>query len=84
VLARTQTRLLPVVNRAAEHAPIAGACCNACRTCVQTNLLGLVFAGIGSAALIVRRAFARPSQATAATSSAQPAGVVDARRTNAA
>jgi hypothetical protein len=40
---------------------MATACCNACRTCVQTNALGLLFAGIGSVALIVRRAFGRSS-----------------------
>jgi hypothetical protein len=30
----------------AEHAPMATACCNACRTCVQTNILTLA-AGVG-------------------------------------
>jgi hypothetical protein len=50
--------MLPMVNRAAEHAPAATACCNACRTCVQTNLVGIAIAGLGGAALAVRR-FAR-------------------------
>jgi hypothetical protein len=37
-----------------EHAPMAAACCNACRTCVTTNIIGVVmaaFAGAGYAAL---------------------------------
>jgi hypothetical protein len=50
--------MLPVVNRASEHAPMVTACCNACRTCVQTNLLGILLAGLSGAALGVRR-FAR-------------------------
>jgi hypothetical protein len=31
-----------------EHAPMATVCCNACRTCVQTNLIGLAVAAAGS------------------------------------
>ena len=30
-----------VAARYGEHAPMATACCNACRSCVQTNLLGI-------------------------------------------
>jgi hypothetical protein len=59
VLERTQTRLLPVVSRSAEQAPLVTACCNTCRTCVQTNLLGLAFAAASGAALAVRRALRR-------------------------
>jgi hypothetical protein len=29
-----------------EHAPMAAVCCNACRTCVTTNILGMALAGI--------------------------------------
>jgi hypothetical protein len=29
-----------------DNAPLAAVCCNACRTCVTTNLVGLVMAGI--------------------------------------
>ncbi len=47
--------MLPVVSRASEHAPAATACCNACRTCVQTNLLGIAVAGLSGGALAVRR-----------------------------
>jgi hypothetical protein len=48
MLERTSARTLPVVNRLAEHAPMTTACCNACRTCVSSNLLGLVLAGGGA------------------------------------
>ena len=34
---------------------MAAVCCNACRTCATTNLLGLVAAGAGGLALAVRR-----------------------------
>jgi exosortase/archaeosortase len=34
----------------AENAPLATTCCNACRTCVQTNLLGIV---LGAVAFVV-------------------------------
>ena len=32
-----------------EMAPTATVCCNACRTCVSTNLIGLAMAGIAAA-----------------------------------
>jgi hypothetical protein len=47
MLERTSARALPLVNRAAEHAPMATACCNACRACVTSNVLGLALAGTG-------------------------------------
>jgi hypothetical protein len=47
VLERTTMRALPLVNRAADFAPVAPACCNVCRTCTTTNVLGLV---LGAAA----------------------------------
>jgi hypothetical protein len=36
-----------------ENAPMAAVCCNACRTCLTTNILGVItgaFAGAGYAA----------------------------------
>ncbi len=53
MLERTQMRMLPLVNRAAEHAPVLPACCNACRTCTTTNILGLVTGGAFAAAYAV-------------------------------
>ncbi len=48
-----------------EHAPMAAVCCNACRTCVQTNALSLGLAavlGVGAGVTrFGRRVFARPS-----------------------
>jgi hypothetical protein len=42
-----------------EQAPLATACCNACRTCVQTNLLSLAVAGLMFVVAPVRRRFQR-------------------------
>ena len=64
MLERTQMRALPLANRVAEHAPVATACCNACLTCVQTNLVAIGFAGIaglgGVLGRILKRRSARP------------------------
>ena len=46
----------------AEHAPMATACCNACRTCATTNLVTLMLAavtGAGYAASRLARRFVR-------------------------
>ena len=48
-------RVSEVTAKYGEHAPMAAVCCNACRTCVQTNLLGLALGGIAAAWGIVRR-----------------------------
>ena len=37
--------MAPITSRAAEYAPIAPACCNVCRTCTTTNLVGLALGG---------------------------------------
>ena len=48
-----------------ENAPMATVCCNACRTCVTTNIVGFVmaaFAGAGYAVVsFARKRFAKPS-----------------------
>jgi hypothetical protein len=48
-----------------ENAPMATVCCNACRTCVTTNVLAAVTAGIAGVGYAVtsrvRRRLARPS-----------------------
>ena len=54
-------RVSQVAARYGEHAPMATACCNACRTCVQTNLLGIAFGAAAAAAVGVRRLFRRGS-----------------------
>jgi hypothetical protein len=56
VLERTQTRALPVLNRAVEIAPAAQACCGVCRSCMVTNVFTLAAAaGAGASAFLVRR-----------------------------
>jgi len=39
-------RLAQAAGKYGEHAPMATVCCNACRTCVTTNVFALVFAGV--------------------------------------
>ena len=57
-------RLTQTAVKYGEMAPAATACCNACRTCVQTNLLTAALAGIAAAGAFVARRlphFASPS-----------------------
>jgi hypothetical protein len=42
-----------------ELAPTATACCNACRTCVQTNLLTAALAGLAAAGGFLARRMPR-------------------------
>jgi hypothetical protein len=48
-------RVTQVAARYGEHAPMATACCNACRTCVQTNLLGIALGAVAAAGVAGRR-----------------------------
>jgi hypothetical protein len=60
---RASARMLPITSKAADHAPMATACCNACRTCATTNAFAMVTAfgaGIAVAAARFARRFARP------------------------
>jgi hypothetical protein len=54
-----QGRVSEAAARYAEHAPMATTCCNACRTCVQTNLVAGLLAAVLAAgsgiARVVRR-----------------------------
>jgi hypothetical protein len=59
MLERTQMRALPLANRVAEHAPVATACCNACRTCVQTNVLTVALGAVAFAVAPIRRRLKR-------------------------
>jgi hypothetical protein len=44
-----QGRAIQLAARYGEQAPMATACCNACRTCTTTNLLALATgAGLGA------------------------------------
>jgi hypothetical protein len=55
MLDKTRMRTLPVLNRAADFAPAAQACCGACRTCVTTNVLSLATAALAGAGLYAAR-----------------------------
>jgi hypothetical protein len=44
MLERVTAKTLPLASRYSEHAPMAATCCNACRTCVQTNALAAIAA----------------------------------------
>jgi len=48
-------RLAQTASRVGEHAPLATACCNACRTCVTTNILTIATAGLAGAGMAVSR-----------------------------
>ena len=37
------SRLAQAAGKYGEHAPMATVCCNACRTCVTTNIVGIAF-----------------------------------------
>jgi hypothetical protein len=52
-------RLVQAAGRYGEHAPLATTCCNACRTCVQTNLISLGIAAVLGAGAGVTRLAAR-------------------------
>jgi hypothetical protein len=55
VLERLSVRLAPVTNRAAEYGPALPACCNVCRTCTTTNLVGLAVGGATVAGVAAAR-----------------------------
>jgi hypothetical protein len=57
-------RVAQATAKYGENAPMAAVCCNACRTCVTTNILGVAMAGIagsGYAAVRLARRLARRS-----------------------
>jgi hypothetical protein len=53
-------RVVQATAKYGENAT-AAVCCNACRTCVQTNLLGLALGAITAAGAMVTRRLAKPS-----------------------
>ena len=64
MLERTQSRALPLLNRAVDVTPAVQGCCGVCRTCVTTNVLTLALAGVTGAAFYAARLakrIARPS-----------------------
>jgi hypothetical protein len=58
MLDQAKTRTLPLLNRTADLAPAAQACCGVCRTCATTNLLtlaGALVAGAAASAVRLRK-----------------------------
>jgi hypothetical protein len=57
-----QGRSAQVIAKYGDQAPMAAVCCNACRTCVTTNVVGIAtaaLAGAGYAAVRVARRVTR-------------------------
>ena len=59
MLKQLSVKAAPMTNRAAEYAPMANACCNVCRTCTTTNIVGLATAGVLAAVAFARRLVSR-------------------------
>jgi hypothetical protein len=55
MLAKLAVKAAPVTNRAAEYGPAVPVCCNVCRTCTTTNVVGLIIGGATAAAYGVAR-----------------------------
>jgi hypothetical protein len=51
-------RVAQVAGKYGDNVPSAAVCCNACRTCLTTNVIGLATAGLMAAGYGVAR-FAR-------------------------
>jgi len=54
-------RVGEIAGKYGEHAPIATTCCNACRTCVTTNLMAALMGAGATAGLFLSRAVRRLS-----------------------
>jgi hypothetical protein len=48
-------RVVQAAGKYGEHAPTAAVCCNACRTCVTTNIVSAAIAGVVGAGYAVAR-----------------------------
>jgi hypothetical protein len=55
VLRQLSVRAAPITNKAAEYGPAVPACCNVCRTCTTTNVVGLATAGVLATVAALRR-----------------------------
>jgi hypothetical protein len=59
VLKQLSVKVAPITTRAADFTPVAPACCNVCRTCTTTNVIGLVFGAGTVIATATTRLFRR-------------------------
>jgi hypothetical protein len=64
MIRRLTVRAAPITTRAAEYAPMAPACCNVCRTCTATNIVGLALGGLTAAGVALGRLIKRPRSAS--------------------
>jgi hypothetical protein len=48
-------RVAQAAAKYGENAPTAAVCCNACRTCLTTNLIGFATAGLAAAGYGIAR-----------------------------
>jgi hypothetical protein len=48
-------RVAQVTGKYGEHPPMATVCCNACRACATTNIVGIAMAGVSGAGVAVTR-----------------------------
>jgi hypothetical protein len=53
MLQRLSVHMAPITTRAAEYGPAVPACCNACRTCTTTNIVGLMLGAVTVAGIAV-------------------------------
>jgi hypothetical protein len=59
-------RVAQAAGKYGEHAPMAAVCCNACRTCVTTNVLTLVMGGLASLGVALTQVARRVRASSAA------------------
>ena len=52
-------RVAKATAKYGENAPMAAVCCNACRTCVTTNVVGVAFGAVAGAAYTAASVFRR-------------------------
>jgi hypothetical protein len=57
-------RMAEAAGKYGEHAPMATVCCNACRTCVTTNIVGLLTAAVAAASFGVTNLLRRFARST--------------------
>ena len=58
MLRSLSVKAAPITNRAAEYAQMTPACCNVCRTCTTSNVVGLGLGALTAAGVAIVR-FAR-------------------------
>ena len=56
-------RLNQAAAKVGDHTPMATVCCNACRTCVQTNAIALALATVIGAGAWIAQLFRRSTAA---------------------